>query len=125
MRVSVLQETLLRGLAVVNRAVGSRPSLPVLSNVLTATEDARLKLSATNLELTITTWIGAKTEQEGAITLPAKTLLELVTNLPPERLDLELDAPTRSLNLVCGSKTATIRGIDASEFPAAPQASDQ
>src|SRR5215813_13972943 len=98
MRVSVLQETLARGLAVVNRALASKPSLPILNNVLLATEDARLKLSATNLELTITTWVGATSEQAGAITLPARTLFELVTALPPERLDLELDTPTRLLN---------------------------
>ncbi len=123
MRVSVLQENLVKGLSIVNRAIASRPSMPVLGNVLIATEEARLKLSATNLELGITTWIGAKVEEEGAVTIPAKTLLELVANLPPERVDLELDTRSHTLNLSCGGKTANIRGIDASEFPAVPEAS--
>src|SRR5579859_3883839 len=123
MRVSVLQENLVKGLSIVNRAIASRPSMPVLGNVLMATEEARLKLSATNLELGITTWIGAKVEEEGAVTIPAKTRLELVSNLPPERVDLELDTRTHTLTLTCGGKTANVRGIDASEFPAVPEAS--
>jgi hypothetical protein len=79
MRLSVLQDKLAKGLSIVSRAVENRPTLPVLGNVLLATEDARLKLAATNLEMSITTWIGAKVEQEGAITLPAKP----VTPIPP------------------------------------------
>src|SRR4051812_202513 len=121
MRVSVLQENLARGLSIVNRAISSRPSMPVLANVLIATEDARLKLSATNLELGITARIGAKVEEDGAITVPAKTFHELVMNLPPERIDLELDARTMTLNIICGGKTAQIKGIDAAEFPAVPE----
>src|SRR5260370_41787038 len=111
MRVSVLQENLVKGLSIVNRAIASRPSMPVLGNVLIATEEARLKLSATNLELGITTWIGAKVEEEGAVTIPAKTLLELVANLPPERVDLELDTRSHTLNLSCGGYERDNPGI--------------
>src|SRR5215470_16620621 len=122
MRVSVLQENLAKGLGIVNRAVGSRPTLPVLANVLIATEESRLKLSATNLELGITAWINSKVEEEGAITVPAKTLLDLVNTLPPERVDMELDARTNTLNVRCGPTTANIKGIEASQFPAVPEA---
>jgi DNA polymerase-3 subunit beta len=122
MRVSVLQENLAKGLSIVNRAVGSRPSLPVLGNVLLASEESRLKLSATNLELGITTWIGAKVESEGAITIPARTFLDLVNTLSPERVDMELDARTHTLNMRCNATTANIKGIDASEFPVVPEA---
>ena len=65
MRISVLQENLARGLTNVARAVSPRSTLPVLGNVLVATEDGRLRLSATNLELGITVWVGAKIEDEG------------------------------------------------------------
>src|SRR5512136_2043004 len=106
MRVSVLQENLARGLSIVNRAVGSRPTLPVLNNVLLSTEESRLKLSATNLELGITTWIGAKVETDGAVTVPARTVLDLVNTLSPERVDMELDARTHTLNLRCNAATA-------------------
>jgi DNA polymerase-3 subunit beta len=122
MRVSVLQENLAKGLSIVTRAVGSRPSLPVLGNVLLASEESRLKLSATNLELGITTWIGAKVESDGAITIPARTFFDLVNTLAPERVDMELDARTHTLNMRCNATTANIKGIDASEFPVVPEA---
>ncbi len=117
MIVSVLQENLAKSLNIVTRAVDSNPPLPVLANVLLETEDSRLKISATNLELSITAWIGAKVEQAGSITLPAKTLNELVNNLSRERVDLRLEAATHTVHVRCGVQTSNIRGIDADEFP--------
>lgn len=117
MIVSVLQENLAKSLSVVTKAVESNPQLPVLSNVLLETEDSRLKLSATNLELSITVWIGAKVEQAGSITLPAKTFSELVNNLSPERVDMRLDKATHTVHVRCGVQNSNIRGIDADEFP--------
>ena len=73
MKGSCLQENLSRGLGIVSRAVSTRSTLPVLGNVLIATDEGRLKLSATNLEIVITCWIGAKTETEGATTVPARS----------------------------------------------------
>jgi DNA polymerase-3 subunit beta len=96
----------------------------VLGNVLLATEDARVRLSATNLEMSITTWIGAKIDQDGAITLPAKTLADLVNNLSPERVDLTLDKTTLTMNVKCGTTISNIKGIDAGEFPLIPQGGD-
>lgn len=122
MRVSVLQENLAKGLGIVNRALTSRPSLPVLNNVLLSTEDARLKLAVTNLELGITAWIGANVDTDGGITVPARTLLDLVNTLPPERVDLDLDARTQTLKVKCNSTTANIKGIEAGQFPAVPEA---
>jgi DNA polymerase-3 subunit beta len=121
MKVSVLQDKLARGLSIVGKAVENRPTLPVLGNVLLATEDARLKLAATNLEMSITTWIGAKVEREGAITLPAKTLADLVNNLAQERVDLTLDAASQTVHISCGATNSNIKGIDAGEFPLIPQ----
>ena len=117
MIVSVLQENLARSLNIVTKAVDSNPPLPVLANVLLETEDSRLKISATNLELSISVWIGAKVEQTGSITLPARTFSELVSSLSPERVDLRLDAATHTVHLRCGVQTSNIRGIDADEFP--------
>ena len=81
MKLSCLQENLSKGLAVVSRAVATRSTLPVTQNVLISTDQSRLKLSATNLEIAITTWIGASIEDEGAITLPARILTEFVNTL--------------------------------------------
>ncbi len=124
MKVSVLQDKLAKGLSIVSKAVENRPTLPVLGNILLATEDARLKLSATNLEMSITTWIGAKVEREGAITLPSKTFADLVNNLSPERVDLTLDTATLTVNVRCGATTSNIKGIDSAEFPMVPQGGD-
>ena len=117
MRVSCLQENLAKGLSIVGRAVASRSTLPVLSNVLLAADNSRLKLSATNLELGIHCWVGAKVEQDGAITVPARLLMDFVNSLPPERIDMELQVRTQTLNLRCGHFEASIKGIDAQEFP--------
>jgi len=117
MRVSCLQENLAKGLSIVGRAVAARSTLPVLSNVLLATDSSRLKLSATNLELGINCWIGAKVEQDGAITVPARLLMDFVNSLPPDRIDMELQTRTQTLTLRCGRFEASIKGIDAQEFP--------
>ena len=124
MKTSVLQDKLAKGLSIVARAVENRPTLPVLGNILVATEDARVKLAATNLEMSITTWIGAKVEKEGAITLPAKTLADLVNNLSPERVDLTLDTATLTVNVKCGATVSNVKGIDAAEFPVIPSGGD-
>ncbi|MHB9031792.1 MAG: DNA polymerase III subunit beta [Anaerolineae bacterium] len=117
MRVSCMQESLARGLATVSKAVATRSTLPILSNVLLASDNGRLKLSATNLELGINCWIGAQVEQDGSITVPARVLSDLVNSLPPERVDLQLIVRTNTLNLKCGRLEANIKGLDAQEFP--------
>ncbi len=120
MKVSCLQENLSKGLSIVGRAVSSKSTLPVLSNILLATDEGRLKLAATNLELAVVTWIGAKVEDEGAITVPARLLGEFVGSLPNERIDMDLNVRTHTLHLTCLRSDAHIKGIDATEFPPIP-----
>ncbi len=122
MRLSILQENLARGLTTVSRAVSPRSTLPVLANVLVATEDGRLRLSATNLELGITTWIGAKIEDEGSTTVPARTFADLVNTLPSDRVEMELTVRTQTLNVRAGTFNNNIKCIDAQEFPPMPPA---
>ncbi len=120
MKVSCLQENLAKGLSLVSRAVASRSTLPVLGNILLATDNGRLRLSATNLELGITCWVGAKIDEDGSITVPAKTFVDLVNTLPQDKVELELNVRTQTLNLVCGRTQAHLKGIDAQEFPLIP-----
>jgi DNA polymerase III subunit beta len=116
-KLSVMQENLARGLSVVSRAVSSRSTLPVLANVLLRTEDAGLKLTATNLEIGITYWVPGKIETDGATTVPARLLTDLVGSLPSsERVDLELQGAD-VLHIRCGRFATHIKGIDAEEFP--------
>jgi DNA polymerase III subunit beta len=120
MKVSVLQENLAHGLSIVSRAVSPRSTLPVLANVLLATDDGRLRLSATNLELGITCWIGAKIETEGSTTVPARTFTDLVNTLADQRVDLDLNVRTQKLNVRSGASDTTINCIDAQEYPPMP-----
>jgi DNA polymerase-3 subunit beta len=120
MKVSVLQENLAHGLSVVSRAVSPRSTLPVLANVLVATDEGRLRLSATNLELGITCWVGAKVEDEGSTTVPARTITDLVNTLPSDRVDMALTVRTQTLNVRCGTSNTDIKCIDAQEFPPMP-----
>ncbi|MCC7164157.1 MAG: DNA polymerase III subunit beta [Anaerolineae bacterium] len=124
MKVSVLQENLMRGISIVNRAVATRSTLPVLGNILLATEGGRLKLAATNLEIGITHWAGAQVQSEGAITVPARQLADYVNALPPDRVDMELNLKTQTLHLKCARYDANIKGVDASEFPIIPTIGD-
>ncbi|MEO5918101.1 MAG: DNA polymerase III subunit beta [Candidatus Limnocylindrales bacterium] len=118
MKLSVMQENLARGLSVVSRAVSARSTLPVLANVLLRTEDAGLKLTATNLEIGITYWVPGKIESDGATTVPAKLLTDLVNSLQGgDRIDLDL-GPGETLDLRCGRFASHLKGIDAEEFPA-------
>lgn len=120
MRLSCLQENLARGLSIVQRAVAMRSTLPVLSNVLIATEDGRLRLSATNLELGISCWIGAKIEEEGSTTVPARTFVDLINTLPSDQVEMGLTVRTQTLNVRCGPFNNDIKCIDAQEFPPQP-----
>ncbi len=122
MRLSVLQENLAKGLSIVGRAVSSRSTLPVLGNILLSTDDNRLKLAATNLEVGVSCWLGAQIEDDGAITLPARLLTDWVNSMQPEKIGLEMVVRTMSMNLKCGRSESNIKGIDASEFPLIPTA---
>jgi DNA polymerase III subunit beta len=125
MKLSCLQENLKRGLAIVSHAVAGKSTLPVLSNILLASDDGRLRLAATNLELGITCWIGAKIDEEGAVTVPAKLLADVVGGLPNDKITLALDARTQTLNLTCARFEANIKGIEAEEFPTIPTIDDR
>ena len=120
MRVSSLQENLSRGLSIVGRAVATRTTLPITQNVLVSTDEGRLKLAATNLEIAISTWIGAQIEEEGSIAIPARLLTEFVSSLPPERIDISSTAQPKGVSLECARFSAQINGTEATDFPPIP-----
>jgi len=124
MKITCLQENLSRGLAVVSRAVANRATLPVIHNVLLNVDQSMLKLSATNLEIAMTTWVGAKIEEEGSITVPARLLSEFVNSLPNDPINLQLDEGSGLLEISSGSSKAHINITDASEFPPIPTVDD-
>jgi len=119
-KLSCLQENLVKGISIVSRVVSTRAVLPVLSNILMATDEGRLKLAATDLSTSITCWIGAKVEEDGEITIPARLLSDFVSTLPPAQIQMELVTRTKSLHLKCAQFEADIHGIDAQDFPLIP-----
>jgi len=121
MKVIVKQDQLAQGVGIVSRAVSTRSPLPVLANILLQTDDGRLKLSATNLEMGISAWIGAKVEQPGSLTVPSRTFADLVSNLPSDDVTLSVDERTHTLNVRCGTLNTDIKGISADEFPPMPE----
>jgi DNA polymerase-3 subunit beta len=121
MKLSCLQENLDRGLNVVGRAVAIRTTLPITNNVLLATDQSRLKLAATNLEMAISCWIGAKVEEEGEITVPARLLSEFISSLPSDKVNVSLSPQTKTLGLKCARFEARISGVDAKDFPPIPK----
>jgi DNA polymerase-3 subunit beta len=120
MRLSCLQENLSRGLGIVGSAVAARTTYPVMQNVLITTDNARLKLAATNQEIAISTWIGAQIEDEGQVTIPARLLTEFVNSLPAERIDLDYTDQPVGISVKCARFSAQINGTPASDFPPVP-----
>lgn len=119
MKVTVTQENLNKALGVVSRVASNKTSLPVLNNILLKTENNRLLLAATNLEVAITEYIGAKVASEGAITIPARLVSEFVANLPKSNVELLVEGS--KLHISSDKYVSTINGMPAEEFPALPE----
>lgn len=125
MKIQVLQEHLAKALADASKAIASRSTLPILSNLLLETVgDSQLRVSANNFEIAIDRFVPCKVEAPGSITLPAKLLTNFVGMLPPERIEIEVDCGTMSAELRCGRTNSRINGIDPAEFPEAKITSD-
>ena len=124
MWITCFQENLSRGLGVVGRAVATRATLPVTQNVLLTTDQSRLKLTATNLEIAISTWIGAQIDHEGSVTIPARLLTEFVNQLPDDKIEIDLVDSPKGVALECARFKANMNGTDAEEFPPIPTVED-
>ncbi len=118
MKISVIQENLVKAVATVSRVVGSRTSLPILGNILLKADKSSLSLSATNLEVALTVTIGCKAEQTGVVCVPAKLLLETLQSLQSEKIMLSGDEG--KLEITAAGAEVQIQAMAADEFPAIP-----
>lgn len=114
------QATLSRALRLITRVVAARPTLPILQMVLLAGEAGRLRLTATDGELALTTAVVADVAGAGRAAIPARLLGEYVAQLPTEPLRLTLDGTGRRLRARCGRFAATLAGADPDDFPSFP-----
>jgi len=118
MKFSVTQEKLSKSLQTVFRAIPTKASLPILTNILLEAKDNTLHLSATNMETAIKTSIGASVEEEGTVAIPAKLFKEFVTSLSETNLSAELKGYTLQIK---SDKTKTkFNGMDAQDYPQLP-----
>jgi DNA polymerase III subunit beta len=122
MKIICTQENLKTGLQTVSRIVGSSSTLPILNNVLLQTESGQLKISGTNLEIGISTFIRCKIEQEGGVCLSAKTILELVNNLPNENITIEVGESETSVST--DRYHTKIKQLPVEDFPLIPKVGD-
>ncbi|MFH1547253.1 MAG: DNA polymerase III subunit beta [bacterium] len=122
MKVSCNQSSLARQLGIVGRLVSNKPGLPILANVLLETEDSKLKLSATDLEMGVHTWIGSEVKEEGTITIPARTFSEFINSLPSEKVDLSLDK--QLLKVTTKNNSAQFNTLPSDDFPKIPSVDD-
>jgi len=118
MQLQVTQENLNKALGMVARVANTRGTLPVLANVLIKTVNNRLSIAATNLDIAITHYIGAKVAEEGAITVPARLMQDFVSSLPTGVIDLKLD--DYKLHIATEQYQSVINGVSAEEFPVMP-----
>ncbi|HAO81116.1 MAG: polymerase III subunit beta protein [Parcubacteria group bacterium GW2011_GWD2_43_10] len=113
------KENINNGLALVGHVATKSTSLPILNNILLKTTPGGLQLTATNLEVAITTIIRGKTEGEGNITVQGKLLIEAAALLPDDKVELLVD--NGSLTITCGRSRTVIKGAPAEDFPVIPQ----
>ncbi len=124
MKVQVLQENLQRGLSIVGRAVATRSTLPITANVLLQTDKGRLKLAATDLDIAMSAWVGAKIDEEGATTVPSRLISDFVSSLPPATVQMEIPERSRQMKLECARNESSINAMDAEDFPRIPEVRD-
>jgi len=123
MQIICLQENLKQALNITERIIGRNLTLPILNNLLLTTENNRLKISSTNLEIGIISWINGKIEKPGEITIPAKLLSNFIGNLPNKKIEMRVKGS--QLHLKCENFKAVLNGLEAKEFPIIPKIKDK
>lgn len=118
MKLTILQENFSKSVGLAARFASSRSQLPILGNILLSADKTKLRISSTNLEISISTNSGAKIDETGEISIPAKILSEIVANLPKETIILETDK--EQLKIKTSSFKANVMGMNSADFPKIP-----
>ena len=119
MKVTINHKNFKRALGMVEKIVSRNHSLPILNNILIKTENGRLKLSATNLEIGINCFIGVKIEESGEIAVPARILSDLIANLVDEKVSLI--TKNNILHISSDKYKTQILGFETKDFPIIPK----
>lgn len=119
MKFSVSSNELNKGLSAVIGAVPNKATLPILETILFESDEGRLKLTATDLEISIIEYISADIEEDGAVAIPARRLLETLKQLPNIPVFFEVDE-RKNINFKTDKGNYKLMGDDADEFPEVP-----
>lgn len=119
MKLTILKDILKKGIGVVERTSSKSFTLPILSNILILAEKNFLRLSTTDLDLGVNWWSLVKTEKEGSIAIPGKTLSNFINSLPNKPVDLEIKE--QNIKITCDNYQTLIKGFNADEFPIIPK----
>jgi DNA polymerase-3 subunit beta len=120
MKLTIAKEQLINGLQAVQNIVGSRTTLPILSNVLLRAEENRLEFTATDLDVSVSCAVEASVGKAGAATVPVKRFFGIVRELPAQEIELEV-SDKNVCSIRAGSSFYKINGLAAEEFPPLPQ----
>lgn len=115
------RDNLRQGLGMVSRVSTTKSSLPILANIHLLAKTGQLQLSATDLEIGVTTSVGAKVQQSGSITIPARLFVDFVSNNTDETISLTVNGT--EITLTSDHYTARIPGLEATDFPSIPHRS--
>ncbi len=123
MHLICLQENLKQALSITERIIGRNLTLPILNNILLGVENNKLKVSSTNLEIGISTWVPGKIQEKGSLTIPARLITDFVNNLPNKKIELK----TKDNQLIIKSEKfkATLNGLSADDYPIIPKLKDK
>lgn len=119
MKITIIKENLKKAIGSVERATGSGSVLPILKNILVKTEDNRIRISATDLEMGINYFINGKIEEEGGITIPSSVLGSVLNNISESKLSITTEGQKIKINT--GNSFNTISGLKESDFPIIPK----
>jgi DNA polymerase-3 subunit beta len=123
MKLQILQENLEKAISTTSRFASTRAQLPILGNILLSTKKSKIYVSSTNLEISASVQVGAKIEEEGEISIPARVISELVANLPKETVSLS--AEKEQLKVSVSGFSSTVLGMNSSDFPKIPNTVDK
>lgn len=122
MKLQLLQDNLEKALSITSKFTNNKAQLPILGNVLLTARKNSVLISSTNLEISACVKIGAKIDAEGEVSVPSKTISDLVINLPKETIDIESDK--EQLKISTGSFSSVILGMDSTDFPKIPNSTE-
>lgn len=123
MKLQIIQENFSKAVSIASRFASSKAQLPILSNILLSAKSSKLNISSTNLEISVSIETGAKIEEKGEVSVPARVIGELVTNLPKETITLESDK--EQLKITSSGFSSKLLGMESSDFPKVPSLVDE